>query len=95
MREFMEEFDAMGRGENFSYEGLCALYDHILDVEDQCHYEYKLDVIGLCWDFTEYATFDEFKSDHDWIDVRSWDEVEDFAYVIYVSDDCRIVGATL
>jgi hypothetical protein len=42
----------MGRGEQFSYNGLEVLFDYLEELE-HCEDEYELDVIGLCCDFAE------------------------------------------
>jgi hypothetical protein len=47
--EFREAFARMGRKENFSYEGLSALYDHLEGVDEN----YELDVIALCCEYAE------------------------------------------
>lgn len=49
---FREAFNRMGRGNNFSYEGLELLFDYLEELE-HCEEEYELDVIGLCCDFAE------------------------------------------
>jgi hypothetical protein len=49
---FREAFNSMGRGDNFSYEGLELLFDYLEELE-HCEEEYELDVIGLCCDFAE------------------------------------------
>ena len=49
---FREAFNRMGRGEQFSYEGLELLFDYLEELE-HCEEEYELDVIALCCDFDE------------------------------------------
>jgi hypothetical protein len=46
---FREAFNRMGRGDQFSYEGLAVLFDYLEQFED----EYELDVIALCCEFAE------------------------------------------
>lgn len=52
------------RPNNFSYEGLKALFNWLEDCEDQTGEEIELDVIALCCDFTEYASLAEFQADY-------------------------------
>ena len=54
--EFCDAFRDMGRGDSFSYEGLKALYDHLLQYEEDTGEEIELDVISLCCDYSEYDT---------------------------------------
>ena len=49
---FREAFKRMGRGDQFTYEGLEVLFDYLEELE-HCEEEYELDVIGLCCDFAE------------------------------------------
>ena len=54
--DFTEAFRGMGRGDSFSYEGRKALYDYLIQYEEDCGEEIELDVIGLCCDYSEYGT---------------------------------------
>lgn len=49
---FMDAFRQSDRKDNFSYEGLSALYEMLTEDEDGIGEE--LDVIAICCDFTEY-----------------------------------------
>ena len=51
--EFRNAFHNMGRGEQFSYEGLGILFDALEDFEAGGGEEMELDVICLCCDFSE------------------------------------------
>ena len=61
--EFRDAFNKMGRGEQFSYEGLEALFDYLQMLEDDIGKPIELDVIGLCCDYSEYANLKEFQDD--------------------------------
>ena len=50
---FRRAFKAYGREDQFSYEGLMALFDYLEEYEDDCGIEIELDVIALCWEYTE------------------------------------------
>lgn len=47
--DFHDAFEKMGRKDNFSYDGLDALFEYLEDYME-------LDVIALCCDFFEYDT---------------------------------------
>ncbi len=49
----------MGRGDHFTHRGLEALFDFLEETEADTGEEFELDVIGLCCDFSEYATATE------------------------------------
>ena len=52
--QFADAFRDHDRKENFSLEGLRALFDFLEDVDEQCETETELDVIALCCEFSEY-----------------------------------------
>ena len=49
------------RPDNFSYEGLTALYDYLEQYEEDTGQEMELDVIAICCEFTEYEDLKEFQ----------------------------------
>ena len=61
--QFKDAFQS-SRPNNFSYEGLTALYDYLEDLEEDTGEEIELDVIGLCCDFTEYDSLEDFQKEH-------------------------------
>jgi len=52
--DFYDAFQAI-RPDNFSYDGLRALYNWLEDYADDTGEDYELDVIALCCDFCEYS----------------------------------------
>jgi len=57
--EFTAAFHNMGRGDNFSHAGLCALYDWLEEFEEDTESEIEFDVIAFCCEFSEYADLSE------------------------------------
>ena len=53
---FMDEFEAHGRGNQFSYAALSALYAWLEELGDDTGEEYTLDVIALCCEFSEHQS---------------------------------------
>jgi hypothetical protein len=51
---FCDEFKNSSYKNNFSYDGLRALYDYLIDYEENTGTEIELDVVALCCDYTEY-----------------------------------------
>ena len=85
--DFIDEFIACNKGNQFSYNGLKALYDWI---EEELP-DFELDVIGLCSEFTEYNNIEEIKRDYnnkdydgiDYIDyINNIDDLYNYTYVI-------------
>ena len=52
------------RKDNFSYEGLTALYDYLTQYEEDCGVELELDPIAICCDFTEFEDLAEFREQY-------------------------------
>lgn len=52
--DFMDAFNDAGRGNQFSSQGLRALFDYFEDLEDQTGEPIELDVVAICCDYTEY-----------------------------------------
>jgi hypothetical protein len=63
--QFRDEFAHANRSDNFSYEGLAALFDYLEDLEDSIGEEMELDVIALCCDFSEYTDLNDVVSCYD------------------------------
>jgi len=59
---FREEFNRMGRGNQFTHDGLDVLFDYLEELA-HCEEEYELDVVGLCCDFAE-GTAQEIAGDY-------------------------------
>ena len=64
MYQFERAFKNMDRGEQFSYDGLKALYEYLVDYEEDTGEEVELDVIALCCEYAEYDDLKEFQADY-------------------------------
>lgn len=64
--EFVECFKRMGRGDQFSRQGLFELFDWLEEINVSPDNDYigtELDVIGLCCEFAE-STLEEIRKDY-------------------------------
>ena len=77
--DFRQAFHNHDRGNQFSYEGLKALFD-FLEEQEQDAGEMELDVIALCCNYVEYKDFQEFKENYPSID--SMDQLREETLVI-------------
>ena len=75
--DFREAFHKAGRGDQFTYDGLTALFEYIEDYEEGTGEEIELDVIGLCCEYTEYESIGEFWLDYDQEDYPDEDSIMD------------------
>ena len=82
--DFQEAFEKCGRGNQFTYEGLKALYEYLEDYEDECGETIELDVIGLCCEYSEYEDLDEFWGDYDKDEYPTLEDIQDETTVIEI-----------
>jgi hypothetical protein len=82
--DFRNAFHNMGRGEQFSYEGLTILFDALEQYESDADQKMELDVIALCCDFSE-MTLNEIKASYD---IEDGEDAED-----YLSDNTWVLGS--
>lgn len=82
---FRDAFVRYGRKENFSYSGLDALYEYLTDLEDDTGVEQELDVIGLCCEWTEYESIEEFNHDYN-KEYSSMNQIDDTIIIPIDSD---------
>jgi len=73
---FAQAFRDAGRGDNFSYAGLQALFEYLQAYEDDGGEEIKLDVIAICCEFTEYEDLEEFQDAYG----AEYEDIDDIAY---------------
>ncbi len=73
----------------FSREGLKALFDYIVMIEEDTGEETELDFIALCCDFTEYKNLKEIQENCN--DIETLEDLEDRTQVIEIEDTDRII----
>jgi len=78
--EFRRAFVDYNRADQFSYEGLGALFD-LLD-DTGAPYPYELDVIALCCEFTEYSDLAEVQANYSSTEIDSVEDLRDYTSVI-------------
>ena len=71
--QFRDAFHKRGRGKQFSYDGLTALYDYLEQLEDGMGEEIELDVIALCCEYEEYECLEDFQ----WAYGKGYKSLED------------------
>jgi len=90
--DFESRFQNYGRGEQFSYEGLQALFEWLEEFETDTGEEQELDVIGLCCDFMEYEDLKEFQADYG-KEYESIEDIENDTIVIPIDKESFIIQA--
>ncbi len=92
--DFLEEFKKHDRGGNFSYEGKKALFEHLNELSEDIGEPIELDVIGLCWDFIEYESLEQFNKDYGYTigkDIDSIDDIQEYTILIPVNEEAFII----
>ena len=75
--QFRRAFET-SRPNNFSYEGLKALFDYLEQYEEETGQELELDVIAICCDFTEYEDLKEFQGEYyDEVQGDKYEDIEE------------------
>ena len=92
LNSFRRAFKAYGRENQFSYEGLTVLFNYLEGLEDDRGVEIELNVMDLCWEYTEdsiqnIADNYELTGDREAIIA----ELRDNTQVIEIDDDNIII----
>ena len=88
---FVDRFRDM-RPDQFSYEGLHALFDYLEDYEEDTGDSIQLDVIAICCDYCEYESIEEFNSDYDHDqEIKTLECIEEYTQVIPIPETTRFI----
>lgn len=85
VHDFRKAFFDYERGDNFSYEGMAALFDYLEQLEEDTGEEMEIDVISLCCDFTEWDSLEEFNEYYGGKSCETLEEVAELTRVIDVN----------
>ena len=89
VHDFRQAFTDYNRQDNFTYNGLTALFDYVEQFEEDTGQEFELDVIALCCDYAEYSNLEALQDDYSEID--NIEELSEHTTVIEVDDDSFII----
>jgi len=88
--DFRQAFKDSGRNDHFTYEGLGALFEYLVSLEEDTGEEMELDVIGICCEFYEYEDLKEFQENYG-DEYQTIEDIEDQTTVIPVDGDRFII----
>ena len=89
--DFVDQFKIMNRSEQFSREGLEALYGYFEELSDDQNIEF--DVIAICCSYREFDNVNQFLSEgYTSSIINSIDDIEELTTVIRI-DDTRFICA--
>ena len=90
MYDFERAFKNFERMNNFSYDGLKALFEYLEDYEEDTGEEIELDVIALCCDYMEYDSLNEYNRDYD-TKYSEIDAIQNDTTLIKIDDNSFII----
>ena len=93
MKQTMNEFDFKNefkkiRPDNFSYDGLTVLYDHLTQYEENTDQELEFDPIAYCCEYTEFDSFEDVKKNYD---VEDLEHLEQNTIVLKIPNTSRFI----
>lgn len=88
--DFIKAFEDYGRETQFSRGALFAIFDYLEELEQDIGEDMELDVIGICCDYTEYESLEEFQEQCN-DSYKSIEDIEDETTVIRLDDGGFIV----
>jgi hypothetical protein len=80
--DFHDRFQAMGRGEQFSYEAKNALFDWLEEYEDSTGEQVELDIIALCCEYSEMDDLGDYNSQYE--PVECIEDIDELTIVIRI-----------
>lgn len=90
--DFIDAFRAYDRQDQFSYDGLHALFEYLEGIESDTGTEMELDVVALCCDFTEHASAKEAAQEHGWeADPEKDEEESEEAALEFLRDVTQVI----
>ena len=81
--QFTQEFKQI-RPNQFTYQGLKALFDWLEDYETDTGEEIELDVIAICCEWSEYENLKEFQNDYG--EKYTLENIQDFTFLIPIEN---------
>lgn len=89
LNNFRDEFKSC-RPDNFTYDGLEALFNYLESFESDTGEELELDVIAICCDFSEYKNLEEFQADYGQ-DYETMEDIEQSTTFIPINKESFII----
>lgn len=86
-QDFRDEFAVMDRKDNFTYDGLKALFEYLEEIEEDTCEPIELDVIALCCEFNEDPLEEVLKN----YELESLEHLQDETRVINFDEKTGLV----
>ena len=76
---------------NFSYEGLKALFDYLENYEEETGQKVKFDPVALCCEYSEYDNLESVIENYNSTHIQTIDDLEYNTSVIEIKGTDRII----
>ena len=83
---FTEGFKRAGRGDQFSYNGLKALYEYLEECEEDTEIPIEFDVIAFCCEFSEVESIEQFNY-FSGEECKTLEDIREFTTVIEIENE--------
>jgi len=87
---FIDKFCQL-RPNQFTYEGLSALFEWLEQLEEEMGEEMEFDVIGLCCEYCEYDNLKEFQDEYG-EEYETIEDIENETIVIPINEESFIIA---
>jgi len=87
---FIDKFCQL-RPNQFTYEGLSALFEWLEQLEEEMGEEMEFDVIGLCCEYCEYDSLKEFQNEYG-EEYETIEDIENETCVIPINEESFIIA---
>jgi len=92
--EFINDFrNSETYKNNFSYDGLVALYDYFEELEYSTNEQIEFDIVSICCEYTEYKNLKEAYSQYEGYGMseKELEEVSEDYMRIYFEDRTQVI----
>lgn len=89
--DFINEFKAYNRMDNFSYKGLRVMFDALNELAQDCDMNIEMDVIALCCEYSELSVDDVINDYNIDLSDESFDDKTDLV-IDYLYDHTMVLG---
>lgn len=89
--DFKNAFVQCGRKNRFSHAAQQVLFEYLESLENDLGYEFELDAISLCCEYTEYRSFEDFQNDYG-DEYEDIEDIMDDTLLIMIDDKSFIIA---
>jgi hypothetical protein len=90
-RDAFTKFESTNRYDQLGgYDGLGALYDYLVQMEEDLELDLELDPVGLCCEYAYYESIEDFNDDYG-VSATTFDDIREYTEVIEINENEFII----